>query len=206
MTASTREPSSSNLRDLADVQDLLDELLRDRFAELSVRPALYAFSHPTVFFRSRPTIWSVLRVFGPLLNRIGVNRAVFSAGLPREAARGVLAHELAHTADYVRGGRLRVLAGLWSLVHPGFKRRYERRMDLEAVLRANAAGLADYRRWLADGLEPADFSRKLRWYYSAEELEAIDLRVRSEPELAAAWRRRPPLTADEIGETSEPRS
>ena len=188
------------LADLEHVERLLARLVEREYDDLAgVRLELFHFRHPTVFFRSRPTVASLLWIFGPLRYRIGVNPEAFERELPEEAARAILAHELAHTVQYRREGRRAVLSGLWSLLHAGFKERFERRTDLEAILRGFAPGLAEYRRWLGRMLGPAAIGRKIRFYYSAEEIERLGRALTENPELAQRWRSDPDSVLAALG-------
>src|SRR6516162_7661691 len=66
---------------------------------------------------------------------------------PEEARRAIIAHELAHVTYYAGGNRIR-LVGLIRLASKGFRERFERRADLDALRRGYAQGLKQYCIWL----------------------------------------------------------
>lgn len=96
-------------------------------------------------------------------------------GLPEDALRAILAHELEHCASYRAMSRLQLLrAGLEYLLRPqgAWVTAYERSMD-EGVLRLGlGSGLKAYRLWLYPRLTPAQRAIKRRQYLTPAEIDA----------------------------------
>ncbi|PKL76750.1 MAG: hypothetical protein CVV27_08670 [Candidatus Melainabacteria bacterium HGW-Melainabacteria-1] len=103
--------------------------------------------------------FDALSLLGPRpIYRIEVNPRIFALDCPPAAIEAVLAHELAHTLDYVRGGLAGILGIGWQLlVGPA---PYERRTDLQAIFRGFGPGLRQYRLWLYAQLSPEQLLRK----------------------------------------------
>jgi hypothetical protein len=102
---------------------------------------------------------------------IRVNSGAAISAAPEEARRAIVAHELAHLAYYARGNRLHVF-GLLRLSGKGFRERFEKRADLEALRRGYAQGLKLYRVWLYEHVPPGALPEKKRDYFSPEEIDA----------------------------------
>ena len=102
---------------------------------------------------------------------IRVNSATAVLAVPEEAKRAIIAHELAHVTYYAEGNRIR-LVGLIRLASKGFRERFERRADLDALRRGYAQGLKQYRIWLYQhGTERV---LKEKWdYLTPEEIDTI---------------------------------
>ncbi len=65
---------------------------------------------------------------------IRVNSGVTLLTAPEEARRAIVAHELAHLAYFAKGNRLHLL-GWWRFAGKGFRERFEKRADVEALRR-----------------------------------------------------------------------
>jgi hypothetical protein len=102
---------------------------------------------------------------------IRVNSAVALLAAPEEGKRAIIAHELAHLAYYANGNRVRLL-GLIRLVSPGFRERFEKRADVEALRRGYAQGLKQYRIWLYQHVSADVLREKRRDYLTPEEIDA----------------------------------
>ncbi len=92
----------------------------------------------------------------------------------RIALEGILAHELAHFADYLEMGPLDLgllLAGV--TFSEDYTTRYERGTDRKTLELGFAPGLRAYRVWIYDRLsDPAQLAKKKRIYYRPEEIDA----------------------------------
>lgn len=106
---------------------------------------------------------------------IDVNDSIYDtaqepAGAPSvEAIQGILAHELVHLVDYEKaglGGTVRL--GVNIVIHPS---RIERATDEVAFLRGFAPGIKKYREWIYGKLTPKDLKRKMKRYYTPEEID-----------------------------------
>jgi hypothetical protein len=147
------------------------------FPELGDAPlTIERFSSDTVFFMSNIDVGSALHG-GPLHLQLFINDAVLDddADVPGEIAlKAVLAHELAHSLDYVQrfsaDGAAGLLPLLPMLAWAPAEEEIERRTDLVAVRRGYGFGLAAYRRWLYRRLPAEAVLEKRRIYYSPLEL------------------------------------
>lgn len=163
-----------------------------RNAEIEIK----LFDSPSDYFQSRFTFTSFL--FGKRLRCfLLVNRKVFADGVPEDGLRAVIAHELGHALYYKSRNRLKLI-GLVRLVGKGFTARFERATDLEAITREYAEGLKSYRRWLYARISANKLGEKKRNYFSPEEIDAIQLKLRAQPELLKRWLLYPPRSLVEI--------
>jgi len=103
---------------------------------------------------------------------IRVNSAAALLAAPEEGKRAIIAHELAHVAYYANGNRLR-LFGLIRLGSKGFRERFEKRADIEALQHGYAQGLKQYRIWLYQHVSAGALQEKKRDYLTPEEIDAI---------------------------------
>lgn len=164
---------------------------------------------PDVFFTSNvnlSTLWPTLWSGKPrdVVYRINYNPDFVSAGCPPEAVEAILAHELAHTLDYVEGGVPALLGVLNAIRLPQSNARYERRTDLRAIFRGYGKGLMAYRQWIYARLTPAELRLKRLTYYTPAEIallmKALEASQNQEDRLAleARWWADPPLSRKAI--------
>lgn len=180
------------------------QYIRDQsFPELSGQSLrLSTFSASDAFFQSNFEVGSLLS--GPVHYVIEVNPQVFALHCPAQAIDAVLAHELAHTLDYHRGGLWGILDILNQLrLYPSLV-RYERRTDLQAIFRGYGAGLIAYRDWVYRVIPAQDIAAKRQVYFTPEEIWAL-MQILSEaeilgvrPRLEAYWLADPPLSLAEL--------
>ena len=130
--------------------------LQSDFDYLQTRFTLASF-----FFRRRLTYLVML------------NPRLTGRGVPPEALRAILAHELAHAQYYQSRPRWR-LAGLARLLSTGYRIRFERGADLTAIELGYGPGLKQYREWLYLNIPPERVWEKKRDYFTPQEIEAID--------------------------------
>ena len=96
------------------------------------------------------------------------------------ARRAIVAHELAHLAYYAKGNRLHLL-GLWRFADKGFRERFEKRADVDALRRGYGQGLKEYRIWLYEHVPPSALMEKKRDYLSPDEIDALERPTRKDP-------------------------
>jgi hypothetical protein len=154
------------------------------------------FDSDTVFFKARFSIGRYV-TFRPMRYIIYYNRAAFSRGISDVALRGILAHELAHVRYYVRKNRVELI-GLTGLVSDGFKARFERNADLDAIELGFGKGLAEYRRWLFLQIGEDAVRGKLIDYFSPEEIGMIVEANARDPRSLDALRRNMPGNKGEL--------
>ena len=154
------------------------------------------FKSRSDYFRTR---FSLSRFFLPMKVRffVEVNPVLFSLSPPSDAVCAILAHELSHVTAMSHGNRLREF-GLVRLLSKRFTPKFERRTDLEAIHRGYGDGLESYRRWVYAHVPADKLAAKKRNYFSPEEIEAIEGRLRAEPGLYEYWRRQVPLNLGQI--------
>jgi hypothetical protein len=144
--------------------DLLDKDIRVR-----------QFAGSSDYFQARFSIWRFLSA-RRMHYVIRVNSAVALLAAPEEGKRAIIAHELAHLAYYANGNRVRLL-GLIRLASPGFRERFEKRTDVEALRRGYAQGLKQYRIWLYQHVSADVLQEKRRDYLTPEEIDAIQRQI-----------------------------
>ena len=179
------------------VRRTVEEVRVASFPELkSTEIEIKLFDSRSDYFQSRFTFSSFL--FGQRLHcLLKVNRNVFADGVPEDGLRAVIAHELGHALYYESRNRLKLL-GLARLAGKDFTARFERATDLEAIARGYGEGLKAYRRWIYGRIPANKLTEKKRNYFSPEEIDAIELKLRSRPELLKQWRKHPPRSLPEI--------
>src|SRR5690606_3731781 len=119
------------------------------------------------------------RLFGSQHYRIGVNPIIFSYRIPYDAFKSILVHELHHTLDYRQKGVLPIAIQLLMKKH---RYRYERRTDLQTILRGYGAGLASYRRWQYPLLSDRDLRIKKKNYLTDLEINFIVSKLETKKE------------------------
>jgi len=176
---------------------IVEEVKAASFPELkNTQIEVKLFDSQSDYFRTQFTFNSFL--FGKRLRcLLKVNRSLFAHGVPEDGLRAILAHELDHALYYKSGNRLKLL-GLMRLVCKGFAAHFERATDLEAITRGYAEGLKVYRDWLYGRVPPTKLAEKKRNYFSPEEIDAIELKLRLQPQLLNRWRKHPPRSLLEI--------
>jgi hypothetical protein len=194
-TAPTVAPAPP--QDLAAVTAAAAEVRQAAFPELSADSfQVRQFRSASDYFRTRFSLW---RFFLPVPMRytVQVNPRLFAEQAPVAGVCGILAHELAHVVALRHGNRIRRL-GLVRLLGGKSTRRFERGTDLEAIQRGYAAGLKDYRSWIYAHIPARDLETKRRRYFTPEEIDAIEKRLREEASALAYFRRHVPLNLAEI--------
>ena len=178
--------------DADQIGALIEDLVDQSFPELAeARIGVRIRAGRRVLFVSQPHLGSWIAPGQPTTYVIGVSRHALTADLPLVAARGILAHELAHTLSYARGGSAAIWAAGWTQVWPPARIRNERRTDLVALARGYGEDLAAYRRWIYGRLDPAALAAKRRTYLTPEGIAAVE---RAPATLRARWLRHPPPT------------
>jgi hypothetical protein len=134
--------------------------------DIRVRP----FTNDSDYFRAR---FSILRFFFGMEMRyfVQVNSGTAILTAPEEGRRAIVAHELAHIAYYARANRVHLLV-LLRLSNRGFRERFEKRADAEAIRRGYAQGLKEYRCWLYRHVPGSALPEKKRDYLSPVEIDA----------------------------------
>lgn len=167
------------------------------FPELaSVDLRLHTFHSQADYFRTRFSLPRFL-----LLQRmryfVEVNPNLFGQQAPTDGVCSVLAHELSHVVSLSHGNRIRRL-GLIRLLSKGYTAQFERKTDLEAIRRGYGDGLKSYRTWVYAHIPPIALAAKRRNYFSPDEIEAIQTRLREHPDLFSEWSKRAPRNLQEI--------
>lgn len=185
----------------------LRQVQQQSYPELEGRSlSMGTFTEAGSFFQSS---FEPLSLLGPRPRyRIDLNPGERPlAACPPDALDAVLAHELAHTLDYDRGGPAGTLAILAQLlIDPA---PYERRTDLQAMFRGHGPGLLHYRRWSATYLSPEQQAVKARNYLSETEIVMLQavidrLDFARRKALEAALLTNPPLDAAQMQRALEP--
>jgi len=187
---------------LERVRRIVEEIRAASYPEIKGVPIeVKLFDSSSDYFQTRFTGASFL-FRKNLRYTLRVNRKLFARGAPEEAVRAIIAHELAHIVYFESRRRLRLLC-LVRLASKDFTVRFERSTDLQAIANGYAEGLKSYRQWLYRQVTVKKLEEKKRNYFSPEEIDAILLRLREEPDLLRLWRKTPPRSLQEVGRNAK---
>ena len=184
--------------DLTQVR--LQELRGASFPELrKVDLRVHTFHSQADYFRAR---FSIPRFLFLMRMRyfVEVNPALFGQAAPLDGVCSVMVHELVHIVSLSHGNRIRRL-GLVRLISPRYTAKFERKTDLGAIHRGYGDGLKSYRKWVYAHIPASKLAEKRRNYFSPEEIEAVQTRLREQPGLFVYWSKHVPLSLREIRES-----
>lgn len=187
---------------LSQVQQQLQAVKDNAFPELEGQEIrLGQFSEADAFFQSN---FEPLSLFtSQPVYVIEINPAVLNSHCPQAALEAILAHELAHTLDYHKGGPVGLLQIGWQMLSLEGLRQYEHRTDLQAIFRGYGPGLIAYRQWIYTQLTPEQQQRKQLIYYQPSEIQLLidglsRLSSQQRQQLQQQWLLNPPLNAEQI--------
>jgi len=182
---------------IARVRQVVEEVKAASYPELKdAQIEIKLFDSPSDYFQTRFTFGSYL-FKNRLRYLLKVNRNLFKNGVPEDGLRAIIAHELGHVVYYKSRRRAKLL-GLVRLAGGGFTAQFERATDLEAIARGYGEGLKSYRLWLYGHIPADKLAEKRRDYFSPEEIDAVQSKLRAQPDLLKQWRTAPPRSLDEI--------
>jgi hypothetical protein len=182
---------------IAAVTPVILKVRGTSFPELAhIDLRLRAFRSQSDYFRTRFSLSRFL-----LLMRmryfVDLNPSLFQRQAPSDGVCAILAHELAHVASLSRGNRIRRL-GLIRLISERSTVEFERGADLDAIHRGYGDGLKRYRSWVYTHIPPGKLPQKLRTYFPPDEITAIQVKLREQPDLFEYWSRHVPTNLREI--------
>lgn len=185
---------------IAAVDPVIVKVRGSSFPELGqIDLRVRAFRSQSDYFRTRFSLSRFL-LFMPMRYFVDVNPSLFQRQAPSDGLCAIMAHELAHVVSLSRGNRIRRL-GLIRLISGQYTAKFERGADLEAIHRGYGVDLKKYRSWVYTQIPPRDLQQKLRNYFSPEEITAIQVKLREQPELFGYWSRHVPTNLQEIQRT-----
>ena len=176
---------------------IIREVIKDSYAELANADVrVQTFSSKSDYFR---TTFSYQRfLFGMKMRYfIKVNPRFLELNAPEAGIRAILAHELGHVFYFQQKNRLR-LFGLLRLASKGYTTKFERWTDLQAISRGYGEGLKAYRRWLYDHIPASKLAEKHRNYFSPEEIDLLQAKIKQNPALMKQWLNHVPMNLKEI--------
>ncbi len=177
--------------------DAVNEIASRSFPEIKRHKLrVKIFQSDNSFFKARYSLVRFL-TFQRMRHLVYVNPDAFERGITEEAFRAILAHELAHVAYYTRKNRLQLI-GLVRLAGASARIDFERKADLDAILRGYGRGLIEYREWLYKQLSPAEVQKKKKTYFSPAEIRLVIKAVAEQPRLIEKWRKKIPGSIEEI--------
>lgn len=182
--------------------EIMQRVQNTAFPELrKVAVQLGSFSEADAYFQSNFKFWTLLSSSPVYV--VEMNPEIIVRGCPPEAIEAILAHELAHTLDYVQGGIPAIVQIGWTYLNPETRAVYEHRTDLQAIFRGYGPGLIQYRQWIYTQLNPEQLALKKAIYYLPEEILQIQKRLqglRPEQRLALekTWLDSPPMNPQAI--------
>ena len=178
-------------------QKLVREIIERSYPELkNAKIEIKTFESNSNYFKSQFSVSRFLS-FRKISYVLFVNAEVFRRNAPDDGISAILAHELAHILYYQRKNRFQLL-GLAALADKSFTAKFERRADLEAIMRGYAEGLKSYREWLYLNIPPNAVGAKKRNYFSPVEIDAMVLLLKEKPDLIDFWRKRVPRNLNDI--------
>ncbi len=192
--------SQGNLQSDTAASDLARQVREASFPELArVKFQIQDFRSENDYFRTR---FSVARFFFllPMRYSVQVNPRLFTEQAPAPGVCAILAHELSHLTVLSHGNRIRRF-GLVRLVSGGYTARFERKTDLEAIHRGYGEGLKVYRNWVYGHIASGKLAEKRRRYFSPEEIDAIEQRLREHPDILTYWQKHVPLNLADVERT-----
>jgi hypothetical protein len=185
---------------IATVRPEIQRVGRSSFPELvHIDLRVRAFRSQSDYFRTRFS-WSRFLLLMQMRYFVDVNPALLQRQAPSNGTCAIVAHELVHVASLSRGNRIRRL-GLIRLISERYTVKFERGADLEAIHRGYGDGLKVYRTWVYNHIPPDELRRKLRTYFSPEEIEAIQMKLLEQPDRFEYWKQHVPRNLQEIQRT-----
>ncbi len=176
---------------------IVEEIRTASYPELKdAKVEIKSFDNESDYFR---TSFSACRFvsFRKMHYILKINPRLFESDPPEEGVRAIIAHELDHVLYFKKRNRLR-LFGLVRLISKGYTARFERSTDLQAIARGYAEGLKQYREWLYGHIPAKSLKEKRRDYFSPEEIDAIQARLKAQPELLSYWLKHVPRNLADI--------
>ena len=185
---------SELLTSVDQVMPLINKIKKESFPKLlNTKISLGSVKSDSVFLESRPVLYSLLWPF-KVKYKITVNPKLYKMELPLFALEGILAHELAHTADYVTKGRLGVILTGHIFISKSAHIDFERKTDVDAIMRGYGEGIKAYRKIIYKYLTDEQINVKKQRYFSIEEIDQLMLAYQEYPELKEVWLDNPPLS------------
>lgn len=179
---------SEDLRVQLVIRDLLSEThksIKDK-AHKKFKISIFKINNDQYFFVSNFS-WK-RAVLGNSHYRIGYNPKIFDNQISDEALKGVLAHELIHTEDYVQGNTFNSIIPIG--VKVSFKEsrvQYERKTDLKVIVKGLGRELFEYRNWQYPLLSEKELLVKKKEYLTPEEISFAMAIQESNPKLIQYW-------------------
>jgi hypothetical protein len=157
-------------------QRLVRDVRTSSFPELAKEDIrVRQFASESDYFQARFSIWRF--ILGRRMRYvIRVNSGATLLTAPEEGRRAIVAHELAHLAYYGHGNRVHLLS-LLRYPSRGFRERFEKGADIEAVRRGYAQGLRQYRIWLYGRVPLGALAKKRRDYLSPDEIDTLQRQI-----------------------------
>ncbi|MEO7659037.1 MAG: hypothetical protein ABIV48_05430 [Pyrinomonadaceae bacterium] len=176
---------------------LLDNVRLRSFPEISESDLnIKPFNSNSTFFKARFSFGRYF-TFRNLKTTLYINPAVFDRGASDESVEAILAHELAHVLYYFDRNRLSLL-GLIRLTCDDFEASFERKADLTAIARGYGPGLIEYRQWLYKNIPDNTLKKKMRNYFSPNEIVLLMDVLKTDPALFASFSKKIPRDIDQI--------
>lgn len=179
------------------VRRVVEEVRTAAYPELKgAKIKIELFDSKSDYFQTRFTVTSFLfkRRLSCLLM---VNRNLFTHNVPDDGLRAIIAHELGHAFYFSSRNRIKLL-GLLRLTSKGYTVRFERRTDMQAIIRGYGSGLKSYRLWLYGRIPANKIAEKKRNYFSPEEIELLEQVQTTNPRQIMKWAKQPPHSLVEI--------
>lgn len=166
-----RSFSPTDMDQILEASNTVVRSTHDQVAQEEVNVTTYPIDNDEFFMVSN---FKISRVIGKHNYRVGVNPKIFDLDISKEALSAIVAHELEHTLDYIKGsfiGRI-VPIGI-SLLIKKYRYRYERQTDLKTVLKGYGQGLIAYRNWQYLFLDKKALKVKKENYLTPAEIALI---------------------------------
>lgn len=193
------EKRSFSVSDMARILGAIDTVIKnthEQIAQKKVNVTTYPIDSDEYFMVSN---FKISRVIGKHNYRVGVNPKIFDLDISQEALIAVMAHELEHTLDYIKGSFIgRIVPIGVSLLTKKYRYRYERQTDLKTVLKGYGEGLMTYRNWQYLFLDEKALKIKKENYLTPDEIALIMSHLpQQEEHIRKALHGRAPKNLDE---------
>jgi hypothetical protein len=170
---------------LLKVQHIIGDLIETTHMSLNLSDLqlnYYSIDDPEYFFVSNFGVARLL--LGKNHYKIGINPIIFDNDISDIALKGVLAHELRHTEDYISGSILPI--GL-QIIKKKSRIQYERKTDLKVVMKGLDKELIAYKEWQYPLLSKEKLKTKRLEYLTPEEIRLIVEYKEQFPEMIETW-------------------
>lgn len=162
------------------LQQFTDLLFKTRdayFPELKNESiGVSTFRSDAYFLQAQPEVKTLIGKRGERKYNVQLNLKLLDCPPDEESLEAILAHELEHIKDYTGWSTARIAKhGIRYSTSLNFRANYERETDHKVLDKGLNKGLAGYRVWVYQWLNPKEYTRKRYIYLTPEEILESDI-------------------------------